>query len=221
MILSEAWRKRAYARERTVQLSQKPDRTPVSRPESKPQTGSSPAPSISVPTQQGPTIEDIIARHDELLDDWRNHTNDDIDFVFANPFLADVTEKLVIDHLKAMEVARDLRPDDPKKFRGPVSGSDYTDAVFDLKVKWQAALRRSKRLRDSAIPAADRKLLREAKSLWAIVSAESASMNERAGAAKQLSIKLERLGLAQSSDDSKIRIEIETVQRKALEAGDQ
>ena len=79
----------------------------------------------------------LLAEHDDLIEQWRRYTHDDIELVARYGLLSDITQPLMATHLDALDEARRLRPS------GAVTDSelaDYREAVRDLYYSWNNAL---------------------------------------------------------------------------------
>ena len=79
----------------------------------------------------------LLAEHDDLIEQWRRYTHDDIDLVVRYGLLSDITHPLMATHLDALDEARRLRPS------GTATDSelaDYREAVRDLYYSWNNAL---------------------------------------------------------------------------------
>lgn len=91
-------------------------------------------------------VAEVMAKHDDLLDQWRRYTHDDIDLVERYKFLSDVEEPLVTEHLDALDKAREARPADEATHE---SLADYFGAVDALERTWQDALDKARTVAES------------------------------------------------------------------------
>lgn len=150
---------------------------------------------------------DLLARHDASLDEWRAHTANDahlgseersmkgIENLLRYPVLSDLEEPVIEAHLRSAERARDLRPDGHEQIAGPVVGSDYYEAVGDLERAWSKALGEAKRIADSKLSEVERKLLKEARTIFPLLMNSAAQPGEIANAATRLEKIMRRLRL--------------------------
>jgi hypothetical protein len=166
-------------------------------------------------------VQRILDRHDASLDDWRMHTADDIDLILRHPMLADVATPVVAAHLRAMEKARDLRPSIATSFAGEPVGSAYDEAVSALEAAWKKALAEAHSVNDAGMTEEERKLLRQARKVWKLVSNRASTPDERATAAGRLEKLMRRLRLADEHHNPDLLGALEQAKdgRKMLTAG--
>lgn len=166
-------------------------------------------------------VQRILDRHDASLDEWRMHTADDIDLILRHPMLADVATPVVAAHLRAMEKARDLRPSIATSFAGEPVGSAYDEAVSDLEAAWKKALAEAHSVNEAGMTEEERKLLRQARKVWKLVSNRASTPDERATAAGRLEKLMRRLRLADEHHNPDLLGALEQAKngRKMLTAG--
>lgn len=141
-------------------------------------------------------LDRIVERHDALLEKWMEHTDWDLGLVLRYPLLGRVEEPAVADHLRAVEKARDLRVESQSEIDGDIIGSTYDDAVSELGRAWTYALEQARLVNASMMTREERRLLKEARGAWAIVSNTAATDQERATYAGRLEKLMRRLRLA-------------------------
>lgn len=139
-------------------------------------------------------------RHKELLGKilW---AETDWDALFSFPSLTDVSVPETAALFTAMEKANHLRDNgsDEPTFRNRVStpeeilSSSYAQAVEAFALAWAIAERKARRVGQKTIPRAERALLKEAKTLLALVENGSASETERRLAYKRVRSLLAKL----------------------------
>lgn len=141
-------------------------------------------------------LDRIVERHDALLEKWMEHTDWDLGLVLRYPLLGRVEEPAVASHLRAVEKARDLRVESQSEIDGDIIGSTYDDAVSELGRAWTYALEQARLVNASMMTREERRLLKEARGAWAIVSNTAATDQERATYAGRLEKLMRRLRLA-------------------------
>lgn len=135
-------------------------------------------------------VAEVMAKHDDLLDQWRRYTHDDIDLVERYEFLSDVEEPLIAEHLDALDCARMARPTGAVAVEKMV---EYRNVVDAVEILWQNALDEATAITESKTGGQDRRLLREAGRVWDDVSNIEATPRQRARSARKMRRLMERL----------------------------
>lgn len=122
-------------------------------------------------------------RHDELLRKIL-HSETDWDSLFFLPALTDPNVPATYAMLRAMRSAgalRDTAGDMPDGLtdESDLTGLPYPKAVLDFSLAWDAADRNARRLGQKGVPAAERKLIKQIRTLLDIAENSAASQTER------------------------------------------
>lgn len=158
----------------------------------------------------------LFNRHDAVKDNYYRYAVDDLDLILRFPALQDTSEEFVKDFLQAFYAANDQRPSAINSKKDP-AGTDYLRAVGKLERTWEKALSEAARIASSRLTTEDRKRLKRARKLWAVVSDDSATVAERSLHARQLQKCLD--GLIRLDDKPQTRTTIESAVRAALPSG--
>lgn len=113
-------------------------------------------------TQDMSDATQSLERHDAVLFDWERYRTD-VDLILDNTAIADgQAHDFMVNFVDALELARDLRPDDPRSMT-PDKADEYATAVASLRQAWGRAKSESKKHNLVRLSAVDRKIIREAR----------------------------------------------------------
>ena len=113
-------------------------------------------------TQDMSDATQSLERHDAVLFDWERYRTD-VDLILDNTAIADgQAHDFMVNFVDALELARDLRPDDPRSMT-PDKADEYATAVASLRQAWGRAKSESKKHNLVRLSADDRKIIGEAR----------------------------------------------------------